>query len=366
MWDNLTPSAVDQHLKTLSFDEERALVERVQRLQPDIDQLVASYAMQGFEAVGIAADELAELADEDSCCEKLQEKRVPLEKRWWMQLLAKIVMDSGCPKAEIDKLTDRLWGELPSYHIELTLMRRVGERLLRLMTSDGTSEIVQTLFADDIMTRWYKDGVTYLPFNSIARETLRFCLARTNAERLRVLEVGAGTGGLTSHVLDQFDPAATRYVFTDVGPYFLRAGRRRFSKYAFVEFAVLDLEQPCSEQGFRDTSFDLVIANNVIHDTRNILDTLRNLAQVTAPGGMLLMLELTDPQTWWHLCFGSLDGWWRFKTDPTDRRQDLMILKKHEWLDILGEAGYRDTAVLSDRFPCDFANRLFLSQIQRD
>ena len=69
-------------------------------------------------------------------------------------------------------------------------------------------------------------------------------------------------------------------------------------------------------------SFDLIVANNVIHDTRNVRDTLRHVARLLAPGGLLLMLELTDPQIWWHMCFGSLEGWWRFKSDPTDHRQD--------------------------------------------
>ncbi|MCG8651281.1 MAG: hypothetical protein MI861_15690, partial [Pirellulales bacterium] len=96
--------------------------------------------------------------------------------------------------------------------------------------------------------------------------------------------------------------------------------------------------------------------------TKNIAFTLSNLARTLVPGGMMLMVELTDPQTWWHMCFGSLEGWWRFKSDPTDPRQDLMLMKRERWMECLAEAGFSQTAVISDHLPFDFANRLFLSQ----
>ncbi|MDP7016063.1 MAG: class I SAM-dependent methyltransferase [Pirellulaceae bacterium] len=308
----------------------------------------------------------------------MRELNLPQAKVWWVQLLAKIAAnaektpaDTGhadTMPADTEQLADHLRRELPFYDIELTIITRVGGNLARLIQCEGTSEIIRTLFADDLMTRWYTESVTHRIFNSLARETVRLLTEQTQSKPtqskpLNVLEVGAGTGGLTSHILDIFDPHSTSYQFTDVGAFFLRSGRRRFANYPFVEFATLDLERRCGEQGFADGSCNLVIANNVIHDTKNLRFTLRNVAQVLAPGGYLLMIELTDPQIWWHMCFGSLDGWWRFKSDPGDDREDLMLLKVEQWYEVLAESGFHQTAVLSDALDIDFANRAFLSQV---
>jgi hypothetical protein len=55
-------------------------------------------------------------------------------------------------------------------------------------------------------------------------------------ETLQILEVGAGTGGTTAFVLEALAPFADRirYVFTDIGTFFLDAARPRFADYPFV------------------------------------------------------------------------------------------------------------------------------------
>ena len=365
MWDTHTPAAIDQRLRAVSFDAELAFVDQVQSFQPQLDSLVLSYVMRAFESIDLHCDDLPGFADIEVCRRMLDERGVPCAKFWWLQLLAKIAVTHQCRRCDVHEMMRELHKSLPFYEIELSLIRRVGEQLPTLFTSEGTSTIVQLLFADDVMSRWYTDGVTYRVFNALACQAVRFGLDLRQSEPLRVLEVGAGTGGLTSHLLKLFDSARTQYVFTDVGAYFLRSGRRRFADFPFVQFQVFDLERPGNEQGFEDDPFDIVIANNVIHDTRNIAFTLSNITQLMKPRGLFLMLELTDPQIWWHMCFGSLEGWWRFKTDPDDPREELMLLKTDEWLDALSLAGFSQTAVLSDQLRRDFANRLFLSQIER-
>ena len=44
-----------------------------------------------------------------------------------------------------------------------------------------------------------------------------------NGKALRVLEIGGGTGGMTSFVLPVLPEHCTEYVFTDVSPRFTRA-----------------------------------------------------------------------------------------------------------------------------------------------
>jgi SAM-dependent methyltransferase len=85
---------------------------------------------------------------------------------------------------------------------------------------------------------------------------------------LRVLEVGAGTGGTTALALGGLTQSDgprlySRYCYTDISAGFFPAARQRFRGYHGVDFAVLDISQDPLDQGFEAQEFDIVIASNV-------------------------------------------------------------------------------------------------------
>lgn len=85
---------------------------------------------------------------------------------------------------------------------------------------------------------------------------------------LKVLEIGAGTGGSTAVALNHLHPpGSTRmyssYTFTDITPGFLTAAEERFKDKENVDYAVLDISRDPLEQGFKAGSYDLIIASNV-------------------------------------------------------------------------------------------------------
>lgn len=86
---------------------------------------------------------------------------------------------------------------------------------------------------------------------------------------LKILEIGAGTGGTTATVLPALHLPTNgqrmyqTYVYTDVSAGFFHTARDRFKDYAGIEFAVLDISKDPLAQGFEPKSFDLVIACNV-------------------------------------------------------------------------------------------------------
>ena len=88
-------------------------------------------------------------------------------------------------------------------------------------------------------------------YNAIVGEAARsFAAARPG--KVRILEVGGGTGGVTGSILSRMPADRVAYTFTDVSPFFFDAAARRFSEFdSFLDFAVLDLERPPQEQGFR-------------------------------------------------------------------------------------------------------------------
>lgn len=336
-------------------------IDRVNRIQPQIDRLVVGYLVDALEVTGFSADMAG---DSQQLLRRFRAMQLDGPKRHWLSLLVTTAAKRGWTTEDIPALRRHLRDELPEYQIELDLIGRCGDALASIIQSTGTSAILQRLFADDLMDRWYFDSLTFGVFNRLARDAIRLAASGFEGD-LRVLEVGGGTAGMTLHLLDEFPAQRTRYVFTDLGAFFLRRAERRLAGHPFVDLRRFDVERPHGEQGMAAASFDLVVANNVIHDTRNVRESLRNLAGLLEPGGLLLMLELTDPQTWWHMCFGSLEGWWRFKSDPSDSRHDTMLLDDGRWRELLREVGFDETAELSSRLGRPWANRLYLARKRR-
>lgn len=92
-------------------------------------------------------------------------------------------------------------------------------------------------------------------------------MANTNPH-MRILEVGAVTGGTTARVLQALTSAYgermySTYTYTDVSAGFMTAAKERFSHHSAIEYAVLDVTVDPAEQGFQMGSYDLIIAANV-------------------------------------------------------------------------------------------------------
>ena len=101
--------------------------------------------------------------------------------------------------------------------------------------------------------------------------------------RLRVLEVGAGTGSATSVVLPEL-PADCEYMFTDISAGFFAEAEGRFGSSEIpIEYRPLDIEKEPSNQGFEPHAYDLIIAANVLHATRDLGVTLAHCRELLAP-----------------------------------------------------------------------------------
>ncbi|MEO8057468.1 MAG: SDR family NAD(P)-dependent oxidoreductase [Burkholderiales bacterium] len=243
---------------------------------------------------------------------------------------------------------ERLNAEFPGGGAELELTGRVAERFAEALR--GEVEPMQLLFPDgslDTTERLYRDTPTARFYNGLVAEVVAAAAAAHAAGRpLRVLEIGAGTGGTTAHVLPRLPAQGVEYTFTDIGPLFVARARERFGAHPFMRYQVLDLEREPQQQGLAPGSFDLVIASNVVHATADLRRTLARVRQLLVPGGLLAMLEVTAPQRWFDLTVGLTEGWWAF-TD-TDLRPDYATLPRERWLSLLGNCGFDTAAALPE------------------
>jgi acyl transferase domain-containing protein/NADPH:quinone reductase-like Zn-dependent oxidoreductase/NADP-dependent 3-hydroxy acid dehydrogenase YdfG/ubiquinone/menaquinone biosynthesis C-methylase UbiE/acyl carrier protein len=236
------------------------------------------------------------------------------------------------------------WLELlqrnPAFFAELTLIGRCGQSLaevlqdtvnpLQLIFPDGSLAIAEHLYSDSPSTRFY---------NTLAQSAIERVLAHLPADRLlRVLEIGAGTGGLTSYLLPRLPADRTEYVFTDLSNHFLGNAQQRFGDFAFVSYKKLDVEKDPVEQGFAEHSFDIVVASQVLHATTDLRNTVTNARRLLADDGLLVLLESVTPGRWIDLVFGLTEGWWRFA--DTDLRPEYPLLSYAGWRKLLGETGF--------------------------
>jgi acyl transferase domain-containing protein/NADPH:quinone reductase-like Zn-dependent oxidoreductase/SAM-dependent methyltransferase/acyl carrier protein len=245
---------------------------------------------------------------------------------------------------------DAIWRDLiqcaPDHLAELLIVARAGERLQAFL--EGASDPVEMLSGSGSTAL---DGLyDSAPFSRIYNEIIAAAIGRVivavpTTRRLRLLEIGGGTGGLTSRLLEILPRDRVDYVFTDVSEAFLSRAETRFGARSDLTFQVLDIARDPLDQGFRAASFDIVVAANVLHMTPLIDETLANVHTLLRPGGLLAMME-TQPRRFLDIVFGTLDDWWAFAGDP--RRSYHALLDPSDWLSALGEAGMPDGAVVHD------------------
>jgi microcystin synthetase protein McyG len=244
----------------------------------------------------------------------------------------------GGPMESVDELLARY----PAAAAELTLLSRCGVRLADVLR--GECDPLQLLFPDnDLETaaNLYRDSAEGKVMNSLVQSAVSNVVEHLPpGRRLRVLELGAGTGGTTSYVLPVLPAERTDYVFTDLSPLFTSKARERFRDYDFVRYELLDLEREPGTQALGLHQFHLVIAANVLHATADLRASLRHARQLLAPGGLLILLEGTAPTRFTDLTFGLTEGWWRF-TDH-DLRQTHPFLDEEQWKGLLGQSGFVD------------------------
>ena len=169
---------------------------------------------------------------------------------------------------------------------------------MEVVFPDGSFDMVESLYQDNSLSRYY---------NLILREIVQKIVRSLPLDnRLSILEIGAGTGSTTASLLPVLPPDRTTYIYTDVSPIFLHRAQKKFSAYPFIEYKLLDIQQPLGDQDFKIHGYDVVIAANILHATRDLNETLEHVRSLLAPHGVLLIREITKPILMFDITFGPL------------------------------------------------------------
>ncbi|KAI0569630.1 Beta-ketoacyl synthase domain-containing protein [Pyrenophora tritici-repentis] len=178
--------------------------------------------------------------------------------------------------------------------IVLGMIDLIGKNLRKIFTRE--TETLQVMVEGDLH-RFYRSAFGISANPSIAQY---IGLIADKKQGIRILEIGAGSGGTTYDVLERLrnedgTSKAVKYHFTDISPGFLGKSAELFSRdSAIMEFSTLNIEKDPSAQGLEEQQFDVIVAANVLHVTPDLQKTLKNCHKLLKPNGKLVLGEITE------------------------------------------------------------------------
>ncbi|KAL5333395.1 hypothetical protein BJX70DRAFT_406246 [Aspergillus crustosus] len=242
-------------------------------------------------------------------------------------------------KSAADQLKDLL-RDFPDHTWANKLTYLTGCKMAECLTGeqDGIKLIFGTPEGRELVTGLY--GQSLLNLLSVRQmedflSTLIAKLPADSAGPLKILEMGAGTGGFTAGILPMLASRSIpiEYTFTDLAPSMVATARKRFKEYPFITFRALDVEKEPPADLVR--SQHIVVAHNCIHATHSLTRSGTNTHKILRPDGFLLMLEMTNPVYWVDMIFGVFEGWWLF-----DDGREHAIAHQSVWQQALQSVGF--------------------------
>ncbi|XP_021958927.1 putative inactive phenolphthiocerol synthesis polyketide synthase type I Pks1 [Folsomia candida] len=113
-----------------------------------------------------------------------------------------------------------------------------------------------------------------------------------------------------------------------------------------TEDFIVDLEKDALVQVFENETFNVIIANNVLHATTDINRVVENLRLLLSPKGNIFIAEQLHPSAFVHIIFGHCKGYWLFNDGI---RSDHCLIDGDAWKLVLQSVGYGEVSIVENK-----------------
>lgn len=202
-----------------------------------------------------------------------------------------------------------------------------------LLYPDGSNKYTQALYVENTATKY---------INASICKIIKKVQKRVPGQKIKILEVGAGTGATTEWVFKALEGSEFEYCFTDISKYFFPDAVNRFGKNPNVTIKKLDLNEDFVAQGFCPNSYDVIIGAYVLNNVKDIVKTINKLKELVRNEGYLIFSETILPETWLLVSQALM------MTPPEDTLRDgAAFISKDLWCGVLKESDGVEESVLS-------------------
>lgn len=298
--------------------------------------------------------------------ERLQQYKTREFYEKWLQQSSEFLLQHGYLKKDGDSLVRKdqaediglLWQEWNAKKEKwlddsnTKAMVVLAETMLKALPDILTGEVPATdiMFPHssmELVEGIYKHNQVADYFNKVLADTLIAYvderLKHDPEASIRIMEIGAGTGGTSAGIfqkLQAYQNHIKEYCYTDLSKAFLLHAEKEYgAENPYLTYQLFDVEKPIDQQEIEAGGYDVVIAANVLHATKNIRQTLRHTKAVMKNNGMLLLNEMAGNSLFPHITFGLLEGWWLYE-DPAVRIPGCPGLYPNSWKAALESEGF--------------------------
>ncbi len=241
------------------------------------------------------------------------------------------------------------WLKNPDLSAWVVLVESTLRKLPEILTGNiPATDIVFPQSSMKLVEGIYKNSPAADYFNEVLGDIvvsyLNERLKHDPSGSIRIIEIGAGTGGTSAMLFRKLRPYQEHireYCYTDKSRAFLLHAQKEYGpQNPYLTYKIFNVEESAVGQDIETGGYDIAIATNVLHATRNIRQTLGNVKAALRKNGLILINEISGNSLLNHLTFGLLEGWWLYN-DPELRIPGSPGLYPERWQEVLESEGFR-------------------------
>ncbi len=213
--------------------------------------------------------------------------------------------------AEVSRATQsirKMLSEAPAYASELILSSRAGRNLANVLRGGEPMELLAPGGNKSFLEHLWRDAPSFKLRNQLASQVVQEILNQLPKGRaLNILIIGSDTSGVTARILESLK-STSFCIVTETDAEALAALSSSFKTHQTVRYELLDLSQDPREQGFKEHSFELIIAAGALVYSVDPQKSLSNLQTLLASEGILIQFDSSQAAPWLQLLLGLAFG----------------------------------------------------------